>query len=70
MRQETGASFIEENIVLKKCCEDLKEFAIEIIDYEEKEMTTLANNETSLYEKQKTCHISKGGFCYDKNKKK
>ena len=70
MRQETGASFLEESIVLKKCCEDLKELAIEIINYEAKEMTTLANNETTLYEKQKTCHICKKVFYYDKNKKR
>ena len=41
---------------IEKFCEDLKELAIEIINYEEKEMTSLKNNEIKSYEKQKTCH--------------
>ena len=41
----------------------------EIINYKEEEMTTLTSNEVTLYASQKVCHICKGGFCYDKNKK-
>ena len=50
-------------------CRDLKELVIEIINYKEEEMTTLTSNEVTLYASQKVCHICKGGFCYDKNKK-
>ena len=53
---------------IEKFCEDLKELAIEIINYEEKQMTSLEDNEIK-HEKQKTCHICKEGFFDDKNKK-
>ena len=46
-----------------------KKDLIEIINYEEKEMIPLTDNETKFYEEQKVCHICKGKFCYDKNKK-
>ena len=50
-------------------CEDLKELVIEIINFKGKEMTPLTDKEIKLYEQQKACYISKGKFCYDKNKK-
>ena len=56
MRQKTGASFIEENIVLKI--------------YEEKEMIPLTDEENKSYKEQKACNICNGGFCYDENKKR
>ena len=41
------------------------------MNYEEKEMTTLTSDKVTLYESQKVCHTwCKGGFCYDKMKKK
>ena len=46
----------------------MKELATEIINYKEKEMTTLTSDEVTLHESQKVCHICKGKFCYDKNK--
>ena len=55
---------------IKKFCKDPKELATEIINYEEKEMILLTDKEINLYERQKSlCHICKGKFCYDKNKK-
>ena len=39
------------------------------INYEVKEMILLTDKEINLYERQKVCHICKGKFCYDKNKK-
>ena len=53
---------------IKKFCNDLKVLVTEIINYKEKEMTTLTS--VSLYKSQKVCHICKEEFCYDKNKKK
>ena len=53
----------------KKFCEDLKKHAIEIINFEEKEMKPLTDEEIIYYEKQKLCHICKKEFCYDKNEK-
>ena len=64
MRQKTDVSVIAE-----KFSKDLKELAIEIINYEEKEMILLTDQEIKFYEEQKVCHICKGKFCYDKNKK-
>ena len=68
MRQKTDTIFIGEKIVLK-FCKDLKEFGIEIINFEEKEMIPLTNKEIKSYEKQKVCYICEKKFCDDKNKK-
>ena len=54
---------------IKRFCNDLKELATEIINYEEKEMTLLKDTEITLYESQKVCHICKEKFCNDINKK-
>ena len=66
MRQKTDTIFIGEKIVLK-FCKDLKEFGIEVINFEEKEMIPLTNKEINSYEKQKLWHICEKKFCYDKN---
>ena len=55
---------------IEKFCKDLKELETEIINFEEKEMIPLTNNEIKSYEKQKVCHICKEKFCNNKNKKK
>ena len=52
---------------IEKFCKDVKELAIEIINYEEKEMIPLTDKEIKFYEEQKACHTCKGGFCYDEN---
>ena len=54
---------------IESFCKKLKEIETEIINYEEKEMILLTDKENKSYEKQKECHICKGGFCYDKNMK-
>ena len=48
---------------------DLQEVAMEIINYEEKEMIPLADKENKSYKKQKVCHICKKESCYDENEK-
>ena len=53
----------------KKFCEDLKKHAIKIINFKEKDMIPLTDEEIIYYEKQKLCHICKKEFCYDKNEK-
>ena len=53
-----------------KFCNDLKELATEIINYEEKKVIPITDKEINIYERQKVCHICKGSFCDDKNKKK
>ena len=33
-------------------------------------LLVLKDKEITLYERRKACHICKGSFCYDKNKKR
>ena len=54
---------------VKKLCKDLKTPAMEIINYEIKEMIPLTHKETKYYEKSEYCHICKEEFCNDKNNK-
>ena len=42
---------------MKIFCEDLKDQAMKIINYEKKEMIPLTNEEKETYENQKICHI-------------
>ena len=62
-------SFYRGKDCIKKFCSDLKELATKIINYEEKGMIPLTDNENKFYEEQKECHICQKEFCYDKNKK-
>ena len=54
---------------IKKFCKDLKELASKIINYEEKEMISLTDNESTFYNEQEECHICEKEFCYDKIEK-
>ena len=53
----------------KNFCVDLKKHAFKIINFKEKDMIPLTDEEIIYYEKQKLCHICKKEFCYDKNEK-
>ena len=55
---------------IKRFCSDLKELGTKIINYEQKEMIPLTDNENKYYEEQKECYICQKEFCYDKNEKK
>ena len=55
---------------IKRFCNDLKQLTTEIINYVERGMIPLTSDDVTLYENQKVCHICRGEFCYDKNKKK
>ena len=50
-------------------CKKLKELVLEIINYEEKEIILLTDEESKSYEKQKVCHLCKKEFCIDENDK-
>ena len=54
---------------MKIFCEDLKDQAMKIINYEKKEMIPLTDEEKESYENQKICHICEKEFCTDKNNK-
>ena len=55
---------------MKIFCEDLKDQAMKIINYEKKEMIPLTDEEKESYENQEICHICEKEFCTDKNNKK
>ena len=54
---------------IENVCKKLKDFAMEIIDYEEKEMIPLTDKKNKSYEMLKVCHICEREFCFDENEK-
>ena len=50
---------------MEKFCKDLRDHAMKIINYKEKEMIPLTDKETKSYEKQKVCYICKKEFSAD-----
>ena len=54
---------------IEKGCVKLKDCVTEIINYKEKEMISLTDEEIKFYERQKECHVCKKEFCYDENEK-
>ena len=57
------------NDCMKIFCEDLRNQAMKIIDYEKKKMISLTDEETESYEKQKVYHICQKEFSTDMNDK-
>ena len=54
---------------MERFCEDLTDYAMRMINYEEKEMIPLTDKENKSYEKQKVCYICKKEFSTDENYK-
>ena len=54
----------------KKYCKDLKEHLTKMINYEEKEMIPLTDEENKSYKKQKVFYICKKGVRTDDDNKK
>ena len=61
---------VTEAKIVSKVCEDLKEHAMKIINYEKKEMIPLTYKEHKSYERQKLCYICEKGFSTDDNNNK
>ena len=55
---------------MKIFCEDLKDQAMKIINYEKKEMIPLTDEEKETHENQKIRYICEQEFCMDENNKK
>ena len=55
---------------MKIFCNDLKDQANKIINYEKKEMIPLTDKEKESYENQKICYICEKEFCIDEDNKK
>ena len=68
--RENKRNFYRGKGCIKRFCSDLKELATKIINYKEKEMIPLTDNENKFYEEQEKCHICQKEFCYDQNEKK
>ena len=52
---------------MKRFCNDLKEHATEIINYEKKEMKPLTDEKNKSYLNQEVCYIRNKGFGTDDN---
>ena len=50
---------------MKRFCNDLREHALKITEYDKNEMILLTYKENKSYEKQKVCYICKKGFSTD-----
>ena len=61
--------FIGEMIVLKFCSE-LKELEAKVVNYEQRKMAPLTDDENRYYKEQKKCYICRKSFCCDKKQKK
>ena len=55
--RENKRNFYKGKGCINRFCSDLKELATIIINYEEKEMIPLTDNENKYYEEQEKCHI-------------
>ena len=52
---------------IEKLCKKLKENALKIMNYEEKEMIPLTDEENKSHEEQEVCHRCIEKFCLNKN---
>ena len=64
---ENKLDYYRERDCIEKLCKKLKDHAMKIIKYKEKEMIPLTDEENKSYEKQEVCHICKKKFCLDEN---
>ena len=60
--KENKHNFYSGRDFIKKFCSDLKELGTKIINYEEKEMIPLTDNENKFYEEQKNVTYAKKSF--------
>ena len=68
--KENKHSFYRGKNYIKKFCKELKEICTRIVNYEQKEMTTLTEKKKEYYEQQKKCHICQKRFYYNEKEKK
>ena len=69
-KSKTEWSYYRGKDCMEIFCEDLRDQAMKIINYEKKKEIILSNEEKEFYEKQKNCYICKKEFCTDKNNEK
>ena len=54
---------------MEKYCKKLREWVMEIVNYEKKDMIPLTNGQKEYHENQNKCSICGKRFCYDKKSK-
>ena len=68
-KKENKLNYYREKDCIEKLCKKLKECAMKIINYEEKEMIPLTHEENKSYNEKDKCHICEKKFCIDKDDK-
>ena len=68
-KRENTLNYYRGKDCIEKLCKDLKENAMEIINYIKKEMIPLTHEENKFCKEQEACYICKEKFCTDKNDK-
>ena len=66
-KKENKLNYYRRKDCIEKLCKKLKDYAMKIIIYEEKEMIPLTKEEKKSYKKQEACHIWEEKFCVDKD---
>ena len=66
-RKESKLNYYRGKDCIEKFCKKLKECAMKIINYAEKEMIPLTKEEKKSNKKQEVCHIYEEKFCVDKD---
>ena len=69
-KSKNERKYYREEDCMKIFCEDLKDRAMKIINFEKKEMILLTNEEKESYENQKIFHMCEKEFCIDEDNKK
>ena len=68
--KESKHSFYRGKSCVKRFCSELKELGTKIVNYQQKEMIPLTDNENKYYEEQQECYICQKGFCDNNNNEK
>ena len=66
-KKENQLNYFRGKDCIEKLCTKLKERAIKITNYEEKQMIPLTHEQNEFYKEQKLCHIWEENFCMDKD---
>ena len=66
-KKENKTNYYRGKDCIENLCKKLKESAMEIIDYEEKEIIPLTHDENNFYNEQEVCHICKEKFRMNKD---
>ena len=66
-KSKTECNYYRGKDCMEIFCNDLRDQAIKITNYEKKKEILLTNEEKESYENQKICYIYKKGFCTDRN---